>query len=232
VSRSGRRVDLPGTPCAYNAAFDMRPFTDAQRTEILRQERIVLDWRALRGRTPARQVNVATDAYLDELLTRDAKAPSRATLFRWLDKYETHGRAGLVDPRWAKPADGAGGMDASPFSPFYAELKTFYLDGNQPKPMTAYRCARAVARRNGWAIPGDRAARRFLSRLPHARSFTPAWARRHSMRARRPTSRGISRGSWRLMPAAARRARHAAATTSGARIITSATRSSSTARAI
>lgn len=133
---------------SHNAAFDMRPFTDVQRKMILTKESVLLAWRSRIDGVPHGDWNAITDAFLQAPQPIDV---SRATLYNWHTEYTARGRAGLVDRRWNSPTTTA--ADASSHADFYAELERWYLDGNRPSKMLAYRGSVRVAHRSGWPSP-------------------------------------------------------------------------------
>lgn len=146
-----------------SAAFDLRPFSEQQREIILLRERVVLEWVSVIGQSRLGEWDDATAAFLDDLLSRGTEV-SRATLYNWRAGYfQNGGRGGLIDKRWATAAQKQN--EPLVFVDFQRELQGFYLDGNEPTMMTAYRCALAVCRRNGWPFPSYKSAQRFLNRL-------------------------------------------------------------------
>lgn len=157
---------------------DLTALTDTQRQEVLRRERICQGWdQALAAGTVMGMTREqAKEKYLKTLAAGGDKI-GRSTLHRWHGEWRARGREGLFRANWQPSAPD------DPFAEFLAEMERWWLDElgqNEPSKKSAFKLARAVARRNGWAIPAYRTACRHLngiskSRIIHARGGPKAF---------------------------------------------------------
>lgn len=150
-----------------NRDFNMNVLTEAQRKALLFKESTVLGWRAMKGQTDRGQWDANTELYLAELARSSGTTVSRRALYGWDRDYTIQGRAGLMDKRWRQLGEVRPGDDQ--FGDFFKELLGWYLDQNEPTKSTAYKLAARVAGRNGWNVPCEKTAIRFLNKLPRGK---------------------------------------------------------------
>lgn len=158
------RVKSPET---LSEQADLSHLTDAQRDEVLRQERIVkgMDQAAAAGITLGLTRRAAIDRYVTQLQAAGERV-SRATLYRWHRAWRTSGREGLIDQRWTRgQQEGASDAGAQLYRDTFLRL---WLDQRRRSKRLCHELAAHQVEQAGYDAPSYSTAKRIAASVPPA----------------------------------------------------------------